>query len=77
MRGFIVIQQTEALVSIDVNSAKCVSKKHGEQALENTYFKVNMEAAAEIAIQLRLRNISGIIIVDFINMRKKTNITTN
>ncbi len=52
-------------------------KKHGEQALENTYFKVNMEAAAEIAIQLRLRNISGIIIVDFINMRKKTNITTN
>lgn len=69
--GFIVIQQTEALVSIDVNSAKCVSKKRGEQALEDTYFKVNMEAAAEIAIQLRLRNISGIIIVDFINMKEK------
>lgn len=68
--GFIVIQQTEALVSIDVNSAKCVSKKRGEQALEDTYFKVNMEAAAEIAIQLRLRNISGIIIVDFINMKE-------
>lgn len=68
--GFIVIQQTEALVSIDVNSAKCVSKKRGEQALEDTYFKVNMEAAAEIAIQLRLRNISGIIVVDFINMKE-------
>lgn len=68
--GFIVIQQTEALVSIDVNSAKCVSKKRGEQALEDTYFKVNMEAAAEIAIQLHLRNISGIIIVDFINMKE-------
>jgi len=68
--GFIVIQQTEALVSIDVNSAKCISKKHGEKALEDTIFKVNMEAATEIALQLRLRNLSGIIIVDFINMKE-------
>jgi len=61
--AFIVIERTEACVVIDVNSGKLMSKK-GNNAL-----KVNMEAAKEIAYQLRLRNLSGIIIVDFIAMR--------
>ena len=60
---FIVIEQTEACVVIDVNSGKLVAKKG------NTSLKVNMEAAKEIAYQLRLRNLSGIIIVDFIAMK--------
>lgn len=62
--GYIVIDQTEALVSIDVNTGKYV----GSTNLEDTVFKTNMEAAVEIARQLRLRNIGGIIIVDFIDM---------
>lgn len=62
--GFLVIQQTEAFVSIDVNSGKYVSKKKAQEA----YRKVNLEAAEEIARQLRLRNLAGIILVDFINM---------
>lgn len=66
--GYLVIEQTEALCVIDVNSGKCVSKKNDSAARENTYVKVNLEAAAEIARQLRLRNLTGIIIVDFINM---------
>lgn len=61
--AFIVIEQTEACVVIDVNSGKLTVKK-GDVAL-----KVNMEAAKEIAYQLRLRNLSGIIIVDFIAMK--------
>lgn len=62
--GFLVIQQTEAFVSIDVNSGKYAGKKKSEE----TYRKINLEAAQEIARQLRLRNLSGIILIDFINM---------
>lgn len=65
--GCIVIQPTEALVSIDVNTAKFTGKKN----LEDTIFKTNLEAAKEIAYQLRLRNLAGIIIVDFIDMKNK------
>lgn len=62
--GYLVIQPTEALTVVDVNSGKCVSKKKTDDA----YLKLNLEAADEIAKQLRLRNISGIILVDFVNM---------
>lgn len=62
--GFLVIQQTEAFVSIDVNSGKFTGRKKAEE----TYRKINLEAAKEIARQLRLRNLSGIILIDFINM---------
>ena len=62
--GFLVIQQTEAFVSIDVNSGKYTGKKK----MEETFRKINLEAAAEIGRQLRLRNLSGIILIDFINM---------
>lgn len=72
--GYIVIEQTEALTVIDVNSGKCVSKKDDEQAKENSVFKVNIEASTEIARQLRLRNLSGIVIIDFINMSNADNI---
>lgn len=67
--GFILIEHTEALTVIDVNSGKF--DKKGEK--EDTFFRVNMEAAEEIARQLILRNLSGIIIVDFINMKNKEN----
>ena len=62
--GFLVIQQTEAFVSFDVNSGKYTGKKK----MEETFRKINLEAAAEISRQLRLRNLSGIILIDFINM---------
>lgn len=62
--GYIVIDQTEALTAIDVNTGKFV----GSTNLSDTVFKTNLEAAAEIARQLRLRNIGGIIIIDFIDM---------
>lgn len=62
--GYIVIDETEALTSIDVNTGKYVGKVN----LEDTVFKTNIEAAKEIAKQLRLRNIGGIIIIDFIDM---------
>ena len=62
--GFLVIHQTEAFVSIDVNSGKYTGKKK----MEETFRKINLEAAAEIGRQLRLRNLSGIILIDFINM---------
>ncbi len=68
--AYIVIQPSEALVAIDVNTGKAVSKK---KDVQNTFFKVNMEAAKEIAIQLRLRNLSGIIIIDFIDMEDEEN----
>lgn len=61
--AYLVIQPTEALTVIDVNSGKCIK---GNQ--KDFYLKVNLEAAKEIARQLRLRNISGICLVDFINM---------
>jgi len=63
--GFLVIEQTEACAVIDVNSGKFAGKKDHEQSV----LKVNQEAAAEIARQLRLRNLGGIIIVDFIDMK--------
>ena len=63
--GYLVIQLTEALVSIDVNTGKAVSKK---KDVQKTFLKVNLEAAKEIAFQLRLRNLSGMILVDFIDM---------
>lgn len=62
--GYLVIEPTEALTVIDVNSGKYESGKNSE----DSYRKINWEAAREIALQLRLRNLSGIIIVDFINM---------
>lgn len=62
--GAIVIQQLEALVAIDVNSGKAT----GEQDIEETAYKTNLEAANEIARQLRLRDLGGLIVVDFIDM---------
>ena len=64
--GFLMIQQTEAFVSIDVNTGKYTA---GHKKAEETYRKINLEAAEEIARQLRLRNLSGIILIDFINMK--------
>ena len=66
--GFLVIQQTDAFVAIDVNSGKYSSKRQPQEI----YKKVNREAAEEIVHQLRLRNLSGMILVDFINMKEKT-----
>ncbi len=66
--GFLVIEETEALTVIDVNSGKFVGKKN----VEDTILKTNMEAIKEIAKQVRLRNLSGIIIIDFIDMQQKT-----
>ncbi len=65
--GFITIDQTEALVAIDVNTGKFV----GHTDPEETILKTNLEAVKEIVYQLRLRNIGGIIIVDFIDMAKE------
>ncbi|MGN0354574.1 MAG: ribonuclease E/G, partial [Muricoprocola sp.] len=65
--GYLVIQPTEALTVIDVNTGKAVGKGN----LEEHYLKINREAAKESAHQIRLRNISGIIMIDFINMKKK------
>lgn len=64
--GFITIDKTEALTAIDVNSGKFTGKKNSSK--ENTVVKVNEEATIEIAKQLRLRNISGIIVIDYIDM---------
>lgn len=65
--GSINIDQTEALVSIDVNTGKFVGKK----TLEETILKTNLEAVKEISYQLRVRNCGGIIIIDFIDMEKE------
>ena len=67
--GFITIDKTEALIAIDVNTGKFTGKKD----LESTVFKVNKEATLEIAKQLRLRDIGGIIIIDYIDMKNKEN----
>ncbi len=64
--GFITIDKTEALTAIDINSGKFTGKKNSSK--ENTICKVNQEATIEIAKQLRLRNISGIIVIDYIDM---------
>jgi ribonuclease E len=63
--GSIVIEQTEALVAIDVNSGKATHQKN----IEQTALKTNLEAAEEIARQLRLRDLGGLIVLDFIDMR--------
>jgi len=65
--GSIVINQTEALVAIDVNTGKFVGKRN----LEDTVLKTNLEAATEIVRQLRLRDLGGIIVVDFIDMEER------
>ena len=67
--GYIIIDQAEALTAIDVNSGRYVGKK----SLEETITRINIEAAKEIVYQLRLRNIGGIIIIDFIDMDKAQN----
>ena len=67
--GYLVIEHTEAMTVIDVNSGKFTPSKGIDK--EKAYFKVNEEAAAEIARQLRLKNISGIIICDFINLQSE------
>ena len=64
--GFITIDKTEALTAIDINSGKFTGKKNSSK--ENTICRVNQEATIEIAKQLRLRNISGIIVIDYIDM---------
>ncbi len=65
--GFITIDKTEALTAIDVNSGKYTGRKN----LEETVLKVNEEASKEIAKQLRLRDIGGIIMIDFIDMQEE------
>src|SRR5436190_16053937 len=67
--GYIVINQTEALVSIDVNSGRATREHH----IEDTALKTNIEAAEEIARQLRLRDLAGLIVIDFIDMDEKRN----
>lgn len=67
--GYIIIEQTEALTAIDVNTGRFVGKHN----LEDTILKTNLEAVKEISYQLRLRNIGGIIIIDFIDMEKEVN----
>jgi ribonuclease G len=67
--GYIVIEHTEALVAIDVNTGRYV----GRHSLEETILKTNLEAVKEIAYQIRLRDIGGLIIIDFIDMEKKSN----
>jgi ribonuclease E len=67
--GYIVLNQTEALVSIDVNSGRATREHH----IEDTALKTNLEAADEIARQLRLRDLAGLIVIDFIDMDEKRN----
>ena len=67
--GYVTIEHTEALVAIDVNTGRYVGKHN----LEETILKTNLEAVKEIAYQIRLRDIGGIIVIDFIDMEKKSN----
>ena len=67
--GYLVIEPTEAMIVIDVNSGKAIHKGDDKEAL---FYEVNKEAAYEIARQLRLRNLSGMVVVDFINMSDKS-----
>jgi len=68
--GYIVINPTEALVSIDVNSGKSTR----EHNIEETAYKTNLEAAEEVARQLRLRDLAGLVVIDFIDMEENRNI---
>ncbi|HYZ45781.1 MAG TPA: ribonuclease E/G, partial [Xanthobacteraceae bacterium] len=67
--GYIVLNQAEALVAIDVNSGRATREHH----IEDTALKTNLEAAEEIARQLRLRDLAGLIVIDFIDMDEKRN----
>ncbi len=67
--GYIVISQTEALVAIDVNSGRATKERH----IEETAAKTNLEAAEEVARQLRLRDLAGLIVIDFIDMEESRN----
>jgi len=67
--GYIVINQTEALVAVDVNSGKATREHH----IEDTALKTNLEAAEEIARQLRLRDLAGLVVIDFIDMEEHRN----
>lgn len=67
--GYLVINPTEALVSIDVNSGKATKERH----IEGTALKTNMEAAEEVARQLRLRDLGGLVVIDFIDMEERRN----
>ncbi|WP_206454081.1 Rne/Rng family ribonuclease [Aurantimonas marina] len=67
--GYIIINQTEALVAIDVNSGRSTR----EHSIEDTAFQTNLEAAEEVARQLRLRDLAGLIVIDFIDMEEKRN----
>ena len=67
--GSLIIERTEALTVIDVNTGKNVGKSN----LEETVYRNNLEAAEEVARQLRLRDIGGIIVIDFIDMEIKQN----
>lgn len=69
--GNLVIEPTEALTVIDVNTGKAVD---GKRKRETTFYKINCEAAMESARQIRMRNLSGIILIDFIDMKEKENI---
>ena len=68
--GSLVIEPTEALTVIDVNSSRAVA---GKRSQETTFFRINCEAAREAARQIRMRNISGIILIDFIDMKEREN----
>ncbi len=67
--GYIIINQTEALVAIDVNSGRSTR----EHSIEDTAYQTNLEAADEVARQLRLRDLAGLIVIDFIDMEEKRN----
>ncbi|MBP0617074.1 Rne/Rng family ribonuclease [Jiella mangrovi] len=67
--GYIIINQTEALVAIDVNSGRSTK----EHSIEDTAYQTNLEAAEEVARQLRLRDLAGLIVIDFIDMEEKRN----
>ena len=66
--AYLIIEPTEALTVIDVNSGQCIKNT---SSTEDTFFKINEEAAIECARQLRIRNIFGMILIDFINMDSK------
>jgi ribonuclease E len=67
--GYIVLNQAEALVAIDVNSGRATREHH----IEDTALKTNLEASDEIARQLRLRDLAGLIVIDYIDMDEKRN----
>ncbi len=67
--GYLVMNQTEALVSIDINSGKSTR----EHSIENTALNTNLEASVEIARQLRLRDLAGLVVIDFIDMEERRN----